>query len=168
MINVRTGETEKISKNDSRYYRADGFKTRRYKNSSKPVEIPSFVWQSMSIKARKEAIQAEQKKIALKEAVGVPKGKPSSVATPTKIEESGPFPIMPVCDKPQMHRERTNPTSYVPDLRMINSLVARPVNKKKIRSNPKAQEALDLERHKLVKKNAWLCDTVTEWKEVRQ
>ena len=45
-------------------YSADGFKTRRYKGSSKPLEIPSFVWQPMSTKARREAIREEQKKIA--------------------------------------------------------------------------------------------------------
>ena len=43
---------------------------------------------------------------------------------------------------------------------------ARPVNKKEIRSNPKAQESLDIEWNKLVKKTAWLYDTVQEWSAV--
>ena len=157
---------EKISKADSRYYSADGFKTRRYKSSSKPMDIPSFVWQSMSLKARKEAIQKEQKKIALREAASGKKGKPSIVATPTKEEESEPYPVMPTCNQTPQHREKINPPNYTPDLRLVNSLVARPVNKREIRANPKAQEALDLEWNKLVKKDAWLYDTVTEWKEV--
>ena len=122
------------------------------------MDIPSFVWQSMSIKARKEAIQAEQKKIALREATRTKRGKPGSVATPTIVEESEPFPTMPRCDKPQVHREKINSAFYIPDLRMVNSLVARPVNKKEIRSNPKAQEALDLEWNKLVKKKVQLTE----------
>ena len=166
VINVKTGETEKISKADSRYYSADGFKTRRYKNSSKPMDIPSFVWQSMSLKARKEAIQKEQKKIALREAASGKKGKPSIVATPFVEEESESHPIMPTCNQTPQHREKITPPNHVPDLRLVNSLVARPVNKREIRANPKAQEALDLEWNKLVKKDAWLYDTVTEWKEV--
>ena len=48
----------------------------------------------------------------------------------------------------------------------INTLVARPVNKKEIRSNPKAQESLDTEWNKLVEKTAWLYDTLQEWSTV--
>ena len=55
------------------------------------MDIPSFVWQSMSLKARKEAIQKEQKKIALREAASGKKGKPSIVATPIMEEESEPL-----------------------------------------------------------------------------
>ena len=81
-------------------------------------------------------------------------------------EESEPYPIMPTCNQTPPHREKITPPNYTPDLRLVNSLVARPVNKREIRANPKAQEALDLEWNKLVKKDAWLYDTVTEWKEV--
>ena len=52
--------------------------------------------------------------------------------------------------------------------RAINTLVARPVNRKEIRSNPKAQEALDVKWNKLVKKTAWLYDTVAEWTTVSE
>ena len=48
----------------------------------------------------------------------------------------------------------------------MNTLVARPVNRKEIRSNPKAQAPLDVEWVKLEKKDAWLYDTVQEWREV--
>ena len=62
VINPTTGLKEFIRRDDPSYtnYSADGFKTRRYK----PLEIPSFVWQPMSTKARREAIREEQKKIA--------------------------------------------------------------------------------------------------------
>ena len=55
---------EKIRRDDPQYYSADGFKTRRHKGSRKPMDIPSFVWQSMSVKARREAIGEEQMKLA--------------------------------------------------------------------------------------------------------
>ena len=64
VINPITGLKEFIRRDDPSYYSADGFKTRRYKGSSKPLEIPSFVWQSRSTKARREAIREEQKKLA--------------------------------------------------------------------------------------------------------
>ena len=50
--------------------------------------------------------------------------------------------------------------------KIISTLVAQPVNKKEIRANPKAQESLDFEWNKLVKKTAWLYDTVQEWNKV--
>jgi hypothetical protein len=50
--------------------------------------------------------------------------------------------------------------------KIINTLVARPVSRKEIRSNLKAQESLDIEWDKLVKKTAWLYDTVQEWSTV--
>ena len=62
-INPSTGVVEKIRTDDPQYYSADGFKTRRYKGSSKPMDIPSFVWQSMSVKARREAAREEQMKL---------------------------------------------------------------------------------------------------------
>jgi hypothetical protein len=55
---------EKIRKDDPQYCSADGFKTRRYKGPSKPMDIPSFVWQSLSVKARREAIREKQMKLA--------------------------------------------------------------------------------------------------------
>ena len=41
---------------------------------------------------------------------------------------------------------------------VVNTVVARPVGKKEIRANPKAQQALDIEWDKLVKKIAWKYD----------
>ena len=64
VINPSTGVVEKIRRDDPQFYNADGFKKRRYKGSSKPMDIPPFVWQSMSVKARREAIREEQVKLA--------------------------------------------------------------------------------------------------------
>ena len=47
-------------------------------------------------------------------------------------------------------------------------MVARPVGKKEIKANPKAQQALDIEWEKLVKKNAWKYETVSEWKTISE
>ena len=44
VVNPTTGEVERIRRDDPQYYSADGFKIRRYKGSSKPMDIPSFVW----------------------------------------------------------------------------------------------------------------------------
>ena len=68
VINPRTGAKEMISRADPTSYSAGGFKAREYNNSSEPKDIPPFEWQSMSVKARREAIWEEQVKIAAKEA----------------------------------------------------------------------------------------------------
>jgi len=65
VINPSAGVVEKIRRDDPQYYSADGFKTRRYKGSSKPMDIPSFVWQSMSVKARREAIRVREEQMKL-------------------------------------------------------------------------------------------------------
>ena len=59
VINPKTGEVEKIPKDDPTFYDAGGFKARRYSKSRKPKDIPPFVWQAMSIKARRVAIREE-------------------------------------------------------------------------------------------------------------
>ena len=64
VINPRTGGVEIISRHDDTFYDAGGFKARKCNNSSKPKHIPPFVWQSLSIKAKREAIREEQVKIA--------------------------------------------------------------------------------------------------------
>eukprot|EP00435_Cladocopium_sp_Y103_P017887 s3960_g4.t1 len=79
------------------------------------------------------------------------------------------IPIMPTCAySEQRHRVKLARVSIQSGERAINTLVARPVNRKEIRANPKAQEALDVEWNKLVKKTAWLYDTVAEWKTVSE
>ena len=66
----------------------------------------------------------------------------------------------------QRHRDKLIKVGRLQGERAINTLVARPVNRKEIRSNPKAQASLDVEWVKLEKKDAWLYDTVQEWKDV--
>ena len=61
-----TGKVERIRADDPSYYDASGFKARKYKNSSKPKDMPPFVWQAMSQKERRNAIIEEQRKLARK------------------------------------------------------------------------------------------------------
>ena len=62
---------------------------------------------------------------------------------------------MPTCNYSQdRHGVKRARVSILGGEKIINILVARPVNKKEIRSNPKAQESLDIEWNKLVKKTA--------------
>ena len=190
VINPVTGETENLDPKDSRYYNASGFKARRYKGSSKPMEIPPFVWQSMSIKARREAIREEQIKIARREEekkaksraeaelINLEKHKPGVANIINQLEiqrdkhtgrsaDDEPIPAMPICNfSPQRHRVKCIRVSIHEGDRVVNTLVARPVDKREIRANPKAQEALDIEWNKLVKKTAWMYDTVREWGEI--
>ena len=184
VINPSTGVVEKIRRDDPQYYSADGFKTRRYRGSSKPIDIPSFVWQSMSVKARREAITKEQMKLARS---GAEKKKASRAEQElAKLEKTkkgvasiinqlhhayhsddDDVPTMPTCKYSQdRHRVKCARVSIMSEEKIINTLVAQPVNKKEIRSNPKAQESLDIEWNKLVKKTAWLYDTVQEWSTV--
>ena len=55
VINPITGSTEYISKDDPSYYDSSGFKGRRYKGSSKPKDIPTFLWRGASKAARERA-----------------------------------------------------------------------------------------------------------------
>ena len=47
------------------------------------------------------------------------------------------------------------------------ALVARPVKQKEFNSNPEAQKSLDVEWENLVKKRAWIIESVREWDAVR-
>ena len=49
----------------------------------------------------------------------------------------------------------------------LHALVARPVNQKELNNNPEAQKSLDVEWEKLVKKHAWVIESVREWDDVR-
>ena len=46
------------------------------------------------------------------------------------------------------------------------AMVARPVGRKELLSNPKAQASLDVEWDKLMKKKAWDMASVREWDDV--
>ena len=82
-------------------------------------------------------------------------------------QDAEEVPKMPVCGySVQRHRDKLIKVGRLQGEKAINTLVARPVNRKEIRSNPKAQASLDVEWVKLEKQDAWLYDTVQEWKDV--
>ena len=175
VINPITGELERIRTNDPSYYDAGGFKARKYKNSSKPKDIPPFVWQAMSQKERRASIADEQRKLALEEKEKKRAKRVKAVPmigtlkeSPNELEEYLSYefiPAMPVCQmNPQKHRTKCIRLGIQSGEKTVNTLVARPVGKKEIRANPKAQQALDVEWEKLVKKKAWQYETVAEWK----
>ena len=81
----------------------------------------------------------------------------------------GSFPAMPVApnDNPE-HREKianAAPASHDEILNLM-AMVARPVGKKELMQNPKAQASRDVEWEKLVKKKAWEMESVQEWDDV--
>ena len=85
------------------------------------------------------------------------------------LNQDEPIPAMPVCQlNSQTHRVKCVRLSLQSGERAVNTLVARPVGKKEIKANPKAQQALDIEWEKLVKKNAWKYETVSEWKTISE
>ena len=162
VINPSNGEVEKIRRDDPQYYSADGFKTRRYKGSSKPIDIPSFVWQSMSVKARREAIRREQMKLARD---GAEKKKAARAEQDlAKLEKSkkgvtsiinqlhhtyhpneDDVPTMPTCKYSQdRQRVKCARVSIMSGEKIINTLVARPVNKKEIDLTLKLKSLLTL------------------------
>ena len=55
VINPKTGSKEYISKDDSSCYDSSSFKGRRYKGSSQPKDMPTFLWQRASKAARERA-----------------------------------------------------------------------------------------------------------------
>ena len=185
VFNPYTSKAEMIRSDDPKFYDAGGFKTRRYQGSSKPKDIPSFVWQSMSVKQRRLAIAEEQKKLArVTDMAALPKKAAASKrsrhsetwalvrvsegnAGSSSSQDAEEVPKMPVCGySVQRHRDKLIKVGRLQGEKAINTLVARPVNRKEIRSNPKAQASLDVEWVKLEKKDAWLYDTVQEWKDV--
>ena len=117
VINPRTGEAEPISRADPTFSNAGGFKARKYGSSSKPKDIPPFVWQSMSVKARREAIQrlkarsdAELKRLEEK----IP-GVASIINQLDKAYEDDSPPSMPTCAySEQRHRVKLVRVSLLP------------------------------------------------------
>ena len=77
-------------------------------------------------------------------------GSPNDLGAKASEEQ---VPAMPVCQmNPQNHRVKCVLDSACNLVKGLSTLVARPVGKKEIRANPKAQQALDIEWEKLVKK----------------
>ena len=79
------------------------------------------------------------------------------------------FPAMPVClDGQEQHRDKLNKPVQLSeeDIHDAITMVARPVGKKELLANPKAQACLDIEWEKLMKKKAWDMLSVREWDDV--
>ena len=175
VINPVTGEVERIKSNDPSYYDASGFKARKYKNSSKPKDIPPLVWQAMSQKERRHAIAEEQRKLALEEKerkrarrvkavpmIGTLKGTPNDVEASMNYEFTS---AMPTCQmNPEKHRTKCIRLGIPLRGESREHSCCKACREKEIRANPKAQQALDVEWEKLVKKKAWQYETVSEWK----
>ena len=76
---------------------------------------------------------------------------------------------MPVClSEQEQHREKLgkHPHMAEEDIHDAIAMVARPVGRKELLANPKAQASLDVEWEKLLKKKAWDMLSVREWEDV--
>ena len=174
-----TGEITLIPKTDSSYYDAGGYKARKYKGSSKPPDIPPFLWKAASKAERKKAIakyepeEAPKRLLAErskhKAAVAETDGKlrhykSGDIPAETKMDAAWEgVPLMPVEHEEKQRAHREKGILYEP---WLNALVARPVGQKEIRNTPDAQRSLDVEWVKLEFKPAWLYDKVREWDDV--
>ncbi|CAE7497332.1 NaCP60E, partial [Symbiodinium natans] len=78
------------------------------------------------------------------------------------------FPAMPTVPHEPEHREKISSNLPVSEdeVRELFALVARPVGRREILEDPKAQAALDVEWNKLMVKKAWDMGSVREWKDV--
>ena len=180
VIDPKTGETVMIPKTDSSYYSASGYKTRKYKGSSKPPDVPSFLWKAASKAEREKEIkrwereEARRKllaekskhKAAVAQADGILRHQKSG-AVPVELEQDAAWegvPTMPTREPAKHpHREKG-----ILQYQWLNALVARPVGQKEIRDTPDAQRSLDVEWVKLESKPAWLYDKVQEWQHVSE
>ena len=77
------------------------------------------------------------------------------------------FPAMPVClDGQEQHRDKLTKPMHMSEEDVHDAVVARPVGKKELLANPKAQASLDVEWEKLMKKKAWDILSVRDWEDV--
>ena len=182
VINPITGSTEYVSKDDPSYYDSSGFKGRRYKGSSKPNDIPTFLWRGASKAARERAKrEALLKEEAEKhDAAGAKERKYNRVidrfatsAVPEAkddVQTSDDFiPVMPVISNAggshggnHCHRDKLQDQSELMCFHFSNALVARPLGQKEINNTPAAQAALEKEWNNLTSKGAWDYSTVRE------
>ena len=172
VIDPKTGKMTTIPKDSDTLYDASGVKARRYKGTTKPDSIPSFLWASLSQKQRKRAIEEEAKKAErAKHATPAATGNRSPNNNPfvEDVDDGWSFPSMPVFDdpggNPDNHREKVLHHSSHEG---YSALVARPVGPKEISEVPEAQKSLDVEWEKLEKKKAWDYSGVQEWETLSQ
>ena len=57
VIDPTTGEVISIPKEGSSFYSAGGYRARKYKGTSKPPDVPSFLWKAASKAAREKEIR---------------------------------------------------------------------------------------------------------------
>ena len=149
-----------------------GRNPRKYKGTTRPPQIWPEVWQMLSKKQKQAEIDKYQQSL-----------RESQIAAPalthqeydsenidvepmlqellSNIDFSAPE--FPRVDQPMntTHRPK-NPSHSYP----FSALVARPVGKKEIAVEPKAQLALDVEWEKLVKAGVWDEQRPREWSEL--
>ena len=79
------------------------------------------------------------------------------------------YPAMPVClNEQEQQREKLGKHFHMSEegIHDAIAMVARPVGRKELLANPKAQASLDVEWEKLMKKKAWDMLSVREWEDV--
>jgi len=131
--------------------------TRKAK-TSRPPNITPEVWRMMSPKWRKGAIEEYEANIKAENEPQVSDAKTSpSTASAAKV-----CPIMPRSSSTKGHREKWTDTA----LHGL-ALVARPVGRQEVESNPAAKTALKKEIDALRDLRAWEEDKVLEWASVR-
>jgi hypothetical protein len=94
--------------------------------------------------------------------IGTPKGTPNDVEASMNYEFTS---AMPTCQmNPEKHRNKCIRLGIPLRGESREHSCCKACREKEIRANPKAQQALDVEWEKLVKKKAWQYETVSEWK----
>ena len=172
VVDPVTGEVTSIPKEGSSFYSAGGYKTRKYKGTSKPPDVPSFLWKAASKAAREKEIrryeleEARKKfKAAAAKVNNLNNNDPSSPRD--RVDQNVDVPAMPVKEVIKHdHRDRLATAHELVKDMILNALVARPVGPKEVGENPAAQASLDLEWNKLESKPAWWYNTVQEWEHV--
>ena len=151
---------------------ADGRNPRKYRGSTRPPDIWPESWQALSKKRKDEEIAKYKKKI---EAENDPV--PAVANLTCSLEDEGMQIILDELlrnistDSPSFPRIKGESSSShrvkIPFHTFpFSALVARPVGKKEIALEPKAQLALDAEWLKLVKAKVWDEERPREWSEV--
>ena len=200
VIDLKTSKGTLIPKEGGAHYDAGGVKARRYSGSSKPDSIPPFLWKTMSLKQRRQAIVKEDREKARAAFPDEPvsehpeasssRARPATSAVQGLEDEFMNIPLMPTVPFGGNHsstKDLEDPSDVVlkpavpsvPNFGqhrckilqahlhpVIHALVARPVGRKEIESNPDAQKSIDKEWHTLENKGAWDYKTVREWSQV--
>jgi hypothetical protein len=146
--------------------------TRKYqgkeRTSSRPEGITSYEWNRASKKQRKLAIERAEANAEAKRKDHADANKEAAGSDARLAMELGglleqfPVPRMPTTSERQPHRPKRVSTLFP-----YSAFVARPVTKKEIKQNAKANEALLKEWEKLRKAGCWDESMVREWSEVQ-